>query len=87
MVIINNNTNTICAQLRDASVNGWSCDTSFTPEIPGGKKAKEDMKFELKDTDVTQISEFEDVEFYLHFFDWNDWMAEAIDSAPITIYK
>lgn len=86
VVIINNTSANIMVSLRNASVNGWSCETWVASEVPAGKKAKETFQFELKETDVTTIEDFEEVEFVVHAYDNDNWMADSIDTAPITVY-
>ena len=73
IVIVNQTSQNICVQLRDASVNGWACETMFSSDIPAGKKIKDTMEFMLEDTDVTNLSEFEDAEFIFHVFDNDSW--------------
>ena len=86
IVIVNNSGMNICVQMRNASVNGWGCETMFSPEIPSGKKVKDTLIFELDETDVTSLSDFEDVEFCFHFFDYDNWMADGFDSDIIHLY-
>ena len=86
-IVISNNSNmNICVQLRNSSVNGWSCETTFSPEIPAGKKIKDSMKFELKETEVEELSDFEDVEFCFHVLDNDNWMIDGFDSDVIRLY-
>lgn len=87
VVIINNTSSNIMVSLKNTSVNGWSCDTWVACEVPAGKKAKEIFQFELKETDVTTIDEFEEVEFVVHAYDNDNWMGDSIDTDPITIYR
>ena len=87
VVIINNTAKNLTISLRNASVNGWSCDTVGAPELPAGKKVKETYKFELDETDVESLNDFEDVEFIFHIYDSDDWMADSIDTGIISIYK
>lgn len=86
IVIVNNSEMNICAQMRNVSVNGWGCETMFSPEIPSGKKVKDTLIFELDDTDVESLSDFEDVEFYFHVFDNDNWMNDGFDSGIIHLY-
>ena len=86
IVVANNSQMNICVQLRNPSVNGWGCETMFSPEIPAGKKVKDNLEFELKETDVESLSDFEDVEFYFHVFDNDNWMVDGFDSDIVHLY-
>ena len=33
-----------------------------------------------------KIEDFEEVEFVVHAYDNDNWMADSIDTAPITVY-
>ena len=58
----------------------------FSPEIPAGKKVRDNLEFELKETDVESLSDFEDVEFYFHVFDNDNWMVDGFDSDIVHLY-
>ena len=56
-IVISNNSNmNICVQLRNSSVNGWSCETTFSPEIPAGKKIKDSRITSESNPSVIQLS-------------------------------
>lgn len=86
VVIINKGTETMEFQLRDEAVNGWSCESHFSKSIPAGKKAAEELVFDLKGTDVTSLDVFEDVEFSFCIFDWNN-MASQLKTDLVIITK
>ncbi len=87
IVIVNNTSHDITIGLRDPSVNGWSCDGSVYPnDVPAGKKAKSTLSFELGDTDVTSLDDFEDAEFRLNVYDEHSW-DDLFTTDIITIRK
>ena len=84
VVIANSTDKNMCVQSRNQSVNGWACDVMFSPQIPAGKKIKDNVELQLEETDVTKIEEFEDLELSFHIFDFDNWM-EGWDSELIRI--
>ena len=84
IVIVNGSDQNLCVQLRNQSVNGWACEEIFSPEVPAGKKLKDNIVLELEDTDMTTIEEFEDVEFNFHIFSFENMM-DGWDSESIRI--
>ena len=69
IVIVNNRNENIGVQMRNASVNGWGCDVTFSPEVPAQKKLKANLAFDLVGTDLEKLEDFEDVEFSFYIFD------------------
>ena len=87
VVVVNNTTKTLNIIVGEASINGWSTDASAysVGAIPAGKKSKGSLKFELEDTDVESLDDFEDVEFTIRMYDDNTW-DDLFKTKPITIY-
>ena len=85
VVIVNKRNNNICVQMRNTSVNGWSCETIFSASVPAQKKMKDELVFELDETDVEKLSDFEDVEFAFHIFDDDSWK-DIVNSKSIQIF-
>lgn len=84
VVIVNGTDKNLYVQTRSQSINGWACDAMFSPEIPAGKKIKEDLGLLLEETDMTKIEEFEDAEFSFHIFSDDNWM-DSWDTESIRI--
>ena len=85
VVVINKSSLNYTVQLRDSSVNGWSCETWVSCDNTDSKKAKDSLSFELKDTDVESIEDFEDVEFKIHYFESGNFFGNDIDSDALTL--
>ena len=92
LIVVNSSNNNITITMDDVSVNGWTI-SSFSAsissnDVPAGKKAKANMEFDLEDTDVETISDFEDAEFTITIYNKDDWFGTKIvpKTKPITIY-
>lgn len=86
VVFINNSAVVTEMIVKDASINGWSTDSSDDiGSVPAGKKAKGNLIFELTDTDVEKLSDFTDVEFSINVYDDKTWK-DLFTTKPITIY-
>lgn len=89
IVVINDTNKDIAVVYNNSSVNGWKTEAeSYIGAIPAGKKAKGEVFFDLKNTDLEEISEFEDVEFTITVYNDDDWFGEKVinETKPITIY-
>ncbi len=85
VVIINNRQDNITVQMRNTSVNGWACEVMFSADVPAQKKLKDELTFELDETDIETLEDFEDAEFSFHVFDSANIMTTILDSESIHI--
>lgn len=88
IVIVNDSDYNINVISGNSSVNGWTADSTIYEEVPAGKKAKSNIKFELKETDIESIDDFTDAELTLTVYNKDDWFGKNVvdQTAPITIY-
>lgn len=87
-IIIENSTDKkITLIIDDASVNGWACESSLDGNVPAGKKKKTCFIFNLADTDIQSLDEFEEAEFTLCAYDADNWFGEKVfpATAPIIL--
>lgn len=86
VVLINDSSFNAEIIVKNASVNGWSTDSSDDLDaVPAGKKAKGNFIFSLKETDVESLADFTDVEFNLRLYDDNTW-EDIFITDPISVY-
>lgn len=71
---IENNTNkNITIQTRDFTINDYTIDCIFSPEIPSGKKANDDISIWRSEFEKNNIDKMLSTEFYFHIFDSDTW--------------
>lgn len=89
IVIVNDSDKNINVIFGDSSLNGWITDvTNPIGSIPAGKKAKGDLLFELENTEIEKLLDFEEAEFTIVIYDQDDWFGENVvnKTKPITLY-
>lgn len=89
IVIINDSDKNINVVFDDSSLNGWMTNVSNSiGSIPVGKKAKGDLIFELGNTDIEKLLDFEEAEFTIVIYDQDNWFGDKVvnKTEPITIY-
>ncbi len=69
----------------DVSVNGFMCDPYWATSVAPGKIAFSDMNWSESAFDENGITEVEEIEFELHVFDSEDWMANDVYNETVTL--
>lgn len=83
-VSIDNRSETdVTIQARDASVNGWMMDTSFSSAVAAGQQTKESIVFLASRMQRSGIETIADLEFSFHILDKN--RVTFLDSDAVTI--
>ena len=86
IVVVNDSSQNITMLVENVSVNGWAESGSRDGSaVPAGKKDKGLLYFSLDDAEITDVSEFTDVEFTLRVYDNNTWN-DLFVTKSITIY-
>ena len=87
VIIINRSSRDIShIYMGNESVNGWAVTGYFDPDdIPAGKKAKGEIRFDLSETDITEEDGFEDMEFSFTIQD-NDFEDIMRNDGRIAVY-
>lgn len=80
--IENNSNREVCIQTRDFAINGYMINDVFTPQVAAGKKINDTINVYTKYLDENNITQINDVEFYFHIFNWDDW-EDKIDTDVI----
>lgn len=89
IVIINDSDKNINVVFDDSSLNGWMTSVSNSiGSIPVGKKAKGNLVFELVNTDIEKLLDFEEAEFTVVIYDQDNWFGDKVvnKTKPITIF-
>lgn len=73
LLIENHSDKTIIVQSRDASVNGYMIDTTFSSTIDPGKKSYDNLVFDSTDLKNANITTLADIEFIIYAFDYDSW--------------
>lgn len=73
LLIENHSDKTIIVQSRDASVNGYMIDTTFSSTIDPGKKSYDNLVFDSTDLKNANITTLADIEFVIYAFDNDTW--------------
>lgn len=73
LLIENHSNKTIIVQSRDASVNGYMIDTTFSSTIDPGKKSYDNLVFDSTDLKNANITTLADIEFVIYAFDNDTW--------------
>ena len=85
-LLIENNTNYTCAvQNRNLSVNGYMISGSMNAVVSSQKKCNDSLSIYKSSLEENKIENIENIEFNLHFFNWDDWTQNNIDSDVISI--
>lgn len=85
-LLIENNTNYTCAvQNRNLSVNGYMISGSMNAVVSSQKKCNDSLSIYKSSLEENKIDNIENIEFNLHFFNWDDWTQNNIDSDAISI--
>ena len=84
-LLIENYTNrNICVQVRNESIDGIMCGSIFSAEVASGKKKNDTIKFMDYSINQSGITNFDNIEFYFHVFDNDNWV-EYFDTGIVTI--
>lgn len=87
VIVVNSTTYNLNLIVENSSINGWTTSGNRDwSSVPAGKKAKGNLYFNVKDTEVETISDFTDVEFSLKVYDVDTWN-DLFITEPITINK
>lgn len=73
LLIENHSDKTIIVQSRDASVNGFMVDTTFSSTIDPDKKSYDNLVFDSTDLKNANITTLADIEFVIYAFDNDSW--------------
>ena len=85
-LLIENNTDYTCAvQNRNLSVNGYMISGSMNAVVSSQKKCNDSLSIYKSSLEENKIDNIENIEFNLHFFNWDDWTQNNIDSDAISI--
>lgn len=72
--------------MENVSVNGVMSDPLFATEVAAGKKANTSVSWSDEEFETNNIEEVTAVEFELHVYDYDDWMADAYVDEQMTVY-
>ena len=89
IVIVNDSGKSIAIIPEEASINGWKADADLSDRnVPLGKKAKAELQFQLDDTDVETVEDFEEFELWFKVYDNDDWFGDKVidHTNTITVY-
>lgn len=86
MLFENNTDKNLTVQARNVSVNGYMVDTSMSADIVSGKKSNDSLTIMDSSLEQCGIENIGEIEFSLHIFNSDDFMADNIDSDPITLH-
>lgn len=86
LLIENNSDKNYTVQERDLTVNGFVVMATISADIPAGKKANDEIKILESSLEENEITDIENVEFYFHIFNSDDW-TDDFDSDIITLTK
>lgn len=73
VLIENKSDKTLCAQVRELSINNYMIDAIFSATVDPGKKAYDNIVFSAVDLDNAHITRVSNIEFYFHVFDDDTW--------------
>lgn len=73
-----------CVQERDFSANGYMLDANMSAEVAPHKKCNDGITVYKSTLEENNITDIENIEFYFHIFDWDNW-TNGIDSDVISI--
>lgn len=73
----------VTVQIRDASVNGYMTDTSFSATVAAGQEARDSILFLAFRMERSGIESIADMEFSFHILDRN--RVTFLDSDPVTV--
>lgn len=87
IVVINNGNNAVSIAFDNIVVNGWETNTfgESVQDVGAGKKKKDAFPIIFEDTDISSISEVEEVEISFHTFDPSSYKTIS-EFGPYTIY-
>lgn len=86
MLFENNTDKNLTVQARNVSVNGYMVDSSMSADIVSGKKSNDSLTIMDSSLEQCGIENIGEIEFSLHIFNSDDFMADNIDSDPITLH-
>ena len=87
LVVINNTSDNLSVNFDHIVINGWETYGIMTmvTDINAGNKKKDYILLHLEDTDISSISEVEEIKFVFHTFDSSTYRGIK-QYGPITIY-
>lgn len=86
MLFENNTDKNLTVQARNVSVNGYMVDSSMSADIVSGKKSNDSLTIMDSSLEQCGIENIGEIEFSLHIFNSDDFMADNIDSDSITLH-
>ncbi len=69
-----------------AFINGVECDPFFAAEVASGKKANEDINFDLDALEENGVGEPTDIGLVFQVYDADDWMADPVAYETVHVY-
>ncbi len=84
LLIENNSGKALTFQCRNASVNGYMCDTMMSCDVADGKKANDTLDFSTNQLELSGVKDIAEMQFSLHIFDTDSW-EDYYDSDSITL--
>jgi len=87
IIVINNGKSAVSISFDNIVINGWETNAfgSQVQDVGAGKKKKDSIPLSFDDTDISSISEVEEVEITFHTFDPSTYKTNG-KFGPITIY-
>ena len=84
LLIENNSGQDLTVQCRNASVNGYMCETMMSTDVANGKKANDTLTFDADQLALSGVDAIGEMEFSLHIFDADTWDT-YLDTDPIIV--
>jgi len=69
-----------------ASINGVECDPFFATEVAAGKKANDEINFDIDELEECGVSEITDIEITIRVYDSEDWTADDVVHETFNVY-
>lgn len=69
-----------------ATINGVHCEPWFSPEVPAGKKANDEIALDITYLEKNGIVEYTDIELTFDVYDSNDYEADSVAFETINVY-
>lgn len=77
---------TLMFSIDDVAINGWMITSIFAQQVAPGKKANETLSFYKSNFEDAGITSVDKLEFKLHVYDSDDWMADSVVEETFVVY-